>query len=83
LQRHSGPGDAAALLEALAPHAPGTLIWFDAETGAMQKRSSQESESRQLGPGEQAVFESGAAAAPLYRITLRRRQAGQVAQAGT
>ena len=82
MQRHSGPGDAAALLEALAPHAPGTLIWFDAETGAVLKRSPQEGEARQLGPGEQAVFESGSAAQPLYRITLRRRQAGPVAEAG-
>jgi len=83
MQRHSGPGEAAALLEAMAPHSQGTLIWFDAETGEILRQSPQESESRQLGPGEQAVFESGAAAQPLYRITLRRWQAEPGAEAGT
>jgi hypothetical protein len=83
MKRHAGPGEAAALLEALAPHAPGTLIWFDAETGEILKRSPPESESRQLGHGEEAVFASGAGAQPLYRITLRRLGAGSVAEAGT
>ena len=82
MRRHAGPGQAAALLEALAPHAPGTSIWFDAETGELERRSPAGRESRTLGPGEQATFESGAAVAPLYRITLRRRAAGPVAETG-
>jgi len=82
MQRHAGAGEAAALLDALAPHAPGTLIWFDAETGMLLRHSPEDRESRQLGPGEQAVFESNAGAPSRYRITLRRWPAGSVAAAG-
>jgi hypothetical protein len=82
LQRYGGPGESAALLESLARHAAGTLIWFDAATGEVLRHALHGRDSWQLGPGEQAVFESGAGAAPLYRIVLRRWQAGTIAAAG-
>lgn len=83
MRRHAGAGQAAALLEDLAPHLEGTLIWFDADTGEMLKRSPEGRESRRLGPEEQAVFESGAAGQPLYRIALRRWRAVPPAEPGT